>query len=120
MDLEEVKISRKKPVYAVSPALRKYLRHYQRDARMPISYKHLLDFYETLPVMDKNGRDTLWETPIYPPHIQENLYNGLKTIYAQLKASGNTSIVVHKYIDRLEYCPIDNPHLLRMRYGKST
>ena len=65
--MEDVRISRKKPVYGVSPALRKYLRHYEREARMPISYKHLLDFYETLPVMDKNGRDTLWETPIYPP-----------------------------------------------------
>src|SRR5690606_11172817 len=76
--MEDIKISRKKPVYAVTPALRKYLRHYERDARMPIDYEDLLDFYETLPVMDKNGRDTLWETPIYPPHIQENLYDGLK------------------------------------------
>src|SRR3546814_10263754 len=100
--MEDVKISRKKPVYAVTPALRKYLRHYEREARMPIDYDDLLDFYETLPVMDKNGRDTLWETPIYPPHVQGNLYNGLKIIYAELKASGNTRIVEHKYIDRSE------------------
>ncbi|HWK56867.1 MAG TPA: hypothetical protein VNQ80_06005 [Parapedobacter sp.] len=113
--MEEVKISRKKPVYAVSPALRKYLRHYEREARMPISYEHLLDFYETLPVMDKHGRDTLWETPIYPPHVQESLYNGLKIIYAELKASGNTRIVEHKYIDRVEYCAFGNTHPFRIR-----
>jgi len=113
--MEDVKISRKKPVYAVTPALRKYLRHYERDARMPIDYEDLLDFYETLPVMDKNGRDTLWETPIYPPHIQENLYDGLKIIYAELKASGNTRIVEHKYIDRVEYCAFGNTHPFRIR-----
>lgn len=113
--MEDVKISRKKPVYAVSAALRKYLRHYEREARMPIGYEQLLDFYETVPVMDKHGRDTLWETPIYPPHIQENLYNGLKIIYAELKASGNTRIVEHKYIDRVEYCAFGNTHPFRIR-----
>ena len=113
--MDDVKISRKKPVYAVSPALRKYLRHYEREARMPIGYDDLLEFYETLPVMDKNGRDTLWETPLYPPHVQENLYNGLKIIYAELKASGNTRIVEHKYIDRVEYCAFGNTHPFRIR-----
>ncbi|MEC3879410.1 hypothetical protein [Parapedobacter sp. 10938] len=115
MHMEDVKISRKKPVYAVTPSLRKYLRHYEREARMPIGYDHLLDFYETLPVIDKHGRDTLWETPIYPPHVQENLYNGLKIIYAELKASGNTRIVEHKYIDRVEYCAFGNTHPFRIR-----
>lgn len=99
----------------VTPALRKYLRHYEREARMPIDYTDLLDFYETSPVIDKHGRDTLWETPIYPPHIQENLYNGLKTIYAELKASGNTRVVEHKYIDRVEYCAFGNTHPFRIR-----
>src|SRR5690606_1814353 len=113
--MEDVKISRKKPVYPVSQALRKYLRHYERDARMPISYEHLLDFYETLPVMDKNGKDTLWETPLYPPHVQESLYNGLKIIYAKLTDSGNTRIVEHKYIDRVEYCEFANRHPFRIR-----
>ncbi|WP_262246474.1 hypothetical protein [Parapedobacter soli] len=113
--MEDVKISRKKPVYGVSPALRKYLRHYEREARMPIGYEDLLDFYESSPVMDKNGRDTLWETPVYPPHVQENLYNGLKIIYAELKASGNTRIVEHKYIDRVEYCAFGNTHPFRVR-----
>lgn len=113
--MEDVKISRKKPVYAVSAALRKYLRHYEREARMPICYEDLLDFYETSPVMDKHGRDTLWETPLYPPHTQEHLYNGLKTIYAELKASGNTRVVEHKYIDRIEYCAFGNTHPFRIR-----
>src|SRR5690606_33335524 len=113
MKMGDVRISRKKPVYPVSHALQKYLRAYQRDARMPIGYASLRDFYETVPVIDKHGRDTLWETPIYPPHIQENLYNGLKIIYAELKASGNTRIVQHKYIDRVEFCAFGNSQPFR-------
>jgi len=115
MESEEVKIFRKKPVYPVTAALQKYLRAYQRDARMPIGYRELMDFYETVPVIDKHGKDTLWETPLYPAHVQEYLYSGLKIIYAQLKASGNTRIVEHKYIDRIEYCAFGNTHPFRIR-----
>lgn len=115
MEMDEVKITKKKPIYPVTPGLQKYLRTYQRDARMPIRYSDLMEFYETLPVIDKNGIDTLWETPMYPPHLQENLYHGLKIIYAKLKASGNTRIVEHKYIDRVEYCAFGNSHPFRIR-----
>jgi len=115
MDTDEVRISRKKPTYPVTPALQKYLRTYQRDARMPIAYSDLLEFYETAPVIDKHGKDTLWETPVYPPHVQETLYNGLKIIYAELKASGNIRVVEHKYIDRVEYCSFGNTHPFRIR-----
>lgn len=115
MGVDDVKISRKKPIFPVAPALRKYLRTYQRDARLPISYMDMLDFYETVPVLDKDGVDTLWETPLYPPHLQEVIYSGLKIIYANLKASGNTRIVEHKYIDRVEYCAFGNTHPFRVR-----
>lgn len=115
MGIGDVKISRKKPIFPVPPTLRKYLRVYQRDARLPISYMDMLDFYETVPVLDKNGVDTLWETPLYPPHVQEVIYDGLKIIYANLKASGNTRIVEHKYIDSVEYCAFGNTHPFRVR-----
>src|SRR5690606_34728438 len=39
----------------------------------------------------------------------------LKIIYAELKASGNTRIVEHKYIDRVEYCAFGNTHPFRIR-----
>lgn len=115
METADVKISRKKPIYPVTAALQKYLRNYQRDARMPISYNDLMNFHETVPVLDKYGKDTLWEIPLYPPHVQEQLYQGLKIIYAVLKASGNTRIVEHKYIDRVEYCAFGNTHPFRVR-----
>jgi hypothetical protein len=115
-DMEaDVKISRKKPVYTVSPSLQKYLKKYQRDARLPLQYSDLLDFTESVPVIDKKGMDTLWEIPLYLPSIQDQLYDKLKQVYALLKASGNVRIVEHKTIDRVEYCGFGNTHPFRIR-----
>lgn len=115
MELDDVKISRKKPIYPVGVGLSKYLKMYQRDAKLSISYFDLLCFQETIPVLDKNGNDTFWETPLYPPYMVEQLYEGLKVVYAQLKASGNTRIVQHKIIDRIEYCAFGNTRPFRIR-----
>ncbi|WP_172389474.1 hypothetical protein [Sphingobacterium shayense] len=114
-EMEDVRISRKKPIYPVAAGLTKYLRIYQRDARLPVCYRDLLTFTETVPVMDKYGNDTFWETPLYPPHLQDQLYEGLKVVYAVLKASGNTRIVEHKIIDRIEYCAFGNTKPFRVR-----
>jgi hypothetical protein len=115
MDNSDVKISRKKPIYPVSVELRKYLRSYQREARLPVGYNDLLNFYESFPVIDKNGKDTLWQSPLYPPYDIERLHNGLKRAYAMLKASGNLRIVEHKYIDKIEYCTFGNSNPFRVK-----
>src|SRR5690606_30707527 len=115
MGIDDVKISRKKPIYPVGTGLSKYLRIYQRDAKLPLSYRDLLEFVETVPVMDKNGNDTFWETPLYPPHLQGQLYDRLRVVYAKLKASGNIRIVEHKIIDRVEYCAFGNTKPFRVR-----
>jgi len=115
MEIEDVIISRKKPIFPVGSGLQKYLKSYQRDGKFPIAYKDLLNFDETVPVMDKFGNDTLWETPLYPPYVQDQLYDGLKIIYAKLKASGNTRIVQHKIIDRIEFCAFGNTRPFRIR-----
>ena len=115
METDEIRISRKKPIFPVGANLQKYLRTYQRDARLPIGYHDLLNFYETVPVLDKHGKDTLWESPLYPPHETEQIHAGLKKIYANLKASGNLRIVEHKYIDRIDYCTFGNTHPFRIR-----
>eukprot|EP01132_Coremiostelium_polycephalum_P019600 gene19600-23303_t len=115
METSDVKIALKKPIFPVSPALQKYLRTYQREARLPISYEDLLLFNESYPIMDKYGKDSLWEGPIYANDRIEELHNGLKIIYANLKASGNLRIVQHKYIDKIEYCTFGNTHPFRIR-----
>jgi hypothetical protein len=115
MEAEDVKISRKKPIFPVGTGLSKYLKMYQRDSKLPLSYFDLLNFTETVPVMDKFGSDTFWEIPLYPPYVQDHLYDALKIVYAKLKASGNTRIVEHKIIDRIEYCAFGNTKPFRVR-----
>lgn len=115
MEATDVRISRKKPIYPVSAALQKYLKSYQRDSKLPITYNDLLVFDESYPIMDKNGKDSLWEGPIYAADRITTIHNGLKVIYANLKASGNLRIVEHKYIDKIEYCTFGNTHPFRIR-----
>lgn len=115
MKIEDVKISRKKPVFPVGAGLLKYLKMYQRDSRLPIAYADLLNFDETVPVIDKNGVDTYWEIPLYPQHVQDHLYEQLKIVYAELKASGNTRIVQHKVIERIEFCAFGNTRPFRIK-----
>lgn len=115
MEPTDVRISRKKPIYPVSAALQKYLKSYQRDSKLPITYNDLLVFDESYPIMDKHGKDSLWEGPIYAADRIDPIHNGLKVIYANLKASGNLRIVQHKYIDKIEYCTFGNTNPFRIR-----
>jgi hypothetical protein len=115
METDDVKISRKKPIFPVSAELQKYLRSYERDAKFPITYKDLRDFTESFPIMDKDGNDTLWESPVYAQYQIEKIHEGLKEIYAKLKASGNLRIVEHKYVERIEYCTFGNTHPFRIK-----
>lgn len=108
-------ISKKKPLFPVSTSLKKYLRKYQREARLPVGYADLLNFTETVPVLDKNGQDTLWETPLYSETDIKRIHQGLKIAYAILKASGNIRIIEHKYIDSIDYCTFGNTHPFRIR-----
>lgn len=115
MEADDIKILRKKPIFPVSQALQKYLKTYQRESKLPIAYNDLLMYNEAYPIMDKLGKDSLWEAPIYSDSQTTDLHNGLKVVYAKLKASGNLRIVEHKYIDRIEYCTFGNTHPFRIR-----
>jgi hypothetical protein len=115
MDLNDVNIALKKPIFPVSAALQRYLKFYEREAKLPITYDDLMQFDESFPIMDKDGKDSLWQGPIYASGQIEALHNGLKVVYANLKASGNLRIVQHKYIDKIEYCSFGNTHPFRVR-----
>ncbi len=115
MENGAITISHKKPIIPVSADLRKYLRTYQRETRLPVGYRELLDFKESFPVIDKFGKDTLWESPLYADIDLERIHAGLKKAYALLKASGNLRIVEHKYIERIDYCTFGNSHPFRVK-----
>lgn len=115
MQAGNIRISKRKPIFKVSDNLCRYLHHYQRDAKLPIGYEDLMNFTESFPILDKDGKDTLWERPIYAQSQIEELHNGLKVIYAALKASGNLRIVEHKYIESIDYCTFGNTHPFRIK-----
>jgi hypothetical protein len=112
-------ISRKKIIYTINPALRRYLHVYQREKRLPVSYNQLRDFLETIPVIDSRGKDTLWESVLYPQEIQNEINNGLKKTYAMLKAGGDEKVQRHLYIERIDFCTFGNTHPFRIKIVNS-
>ena len=105
----------KKPSYPVSKALRGYLLLTHRETGACLSYHDLLHASSTVPLFDKQGVDTLWETLIYHDADQKFIYDCLRKGYAQLKVGGDVSAIEHLYVDRVDYCLYANTHPLRVR-----
>lgn len=111
--------TKKKPMYPVCDALRSYLRRYNREFELPVSYSRLLEWVEAMPLYGPNGEDTLWQTVIYRPEIWRRLNKHLTGIYALLKTEGDTSFVDHLYVDRVDYCTFGNSNPFRIRVVNS-
>ncbi|MGE9293017.1 MAG: hypothetical protein ACQKBW_05340 [Puniceicoccales bacterium] len=108
-------ISRKKPHYPISRDFRSYLRQYNRECELPVEYKDLMQFRQGVPLTDRNGKDTLWETVFYEPLDFRRINEGLIRIYAILKAAGNTGVMEHLVIDRIDFCIFGNSCPFRIR-----
>ena len=108
-------ISKKKKIYPVSSHLRAYLQDQDREVDLTITYKDLLRFNDSIPLYDKFGIDTLWETVFYPQDDMQSVHLSLKKIYSQLKAHGDLTIMEHLYIDRIDLCVYGNTKPFRVR-----
>jgi hypothetical protein len=108
-------ITRKKVPFRVNLSLRKYLIKYGRDHSLPIQYNDLMRFDNTVPLYDKRGIDTLWETVFYPQHEEVQVFDALKNIYAYLKVNGDISVIQHLSIDRVDLCSYGNTMPFRIR-----
>jgi hypothetical protein len=108
-------ISRKKPIYPVNTALRQYLARTQREVPLPVSYADLARFTHTLPLLDRHGRDTLWETAVYDPATTKELAAGLARIYAALRTGGDMASMGHLHVERIDYCVFGNTKPFRIR-----
>ena len=112
---ESNKPSRKKPMFPVNRALRSYLKQQGREVKLPVSYNDLLHYTYSVPLKDKNDKDTLWEKTIYDNHNWEYIREGLIKIYAILKTEGDLSFVSHLDVSRVDYCTFGNSHPFRIR-----
>ncbi|MBC8110951.1 MAG: hypothetical protein H7Y04_07830, partial [Verrucomicrobia bacterium] len=108
-------ISKKKPYFPISEELRQYLFKYERNTTLPVNYTDLNRFSDAFPLLDKNGKDTLWETVVYPQYGLEDLFHNLRIVYAILKTNGDMSVMEHVYVDRIDYCTFGNSKPFRIR-----
>jgi hypothetical protein len=108
-------ISKKKIPFKIKKPLRKYLISYLREFKMPLSYNDLTRFDNTIPLYDAKDIDTLWVTVFYPQDDMNHIYEGLKKIYAILKANGDMSVMRHLFIDRIDLCVYGNTKPFRVR-----
>ena len=105
----------KKPSYPIGDDLRGYLRKYRRERELPVTYEQLRHFHEAIPLMDAAGRNTLWESVVYPATEMNALNEGLKRIYALLRVDGDASVMQHLFIDRVDFCSFGNSTPFRIR-----
>jgi hypothetical protein len=107
--------TRKKPNFPVSGGLRGYLGRYKRERELPVTYEQLRAFHEVIPLVDADGKPTLWDTVIYPAEEMSALNEALKQIYALLKVDGDFSVIPHLYVDRVDFCTFGNSTPFRIR-----
>jgi hypothetical protein len=111
--------TRRKPSYPISRRLSAYLARFRRELEIPVTYARLEGFRESVPLADADGRDTLWESVIYPRSEMDGLKLDLKYVYALLKVHGDLSVVDHLYIDRIDFCSFGNSLPFRIRVVNS-
>ncbi|HCL83596.1 MAG TPA: hypothetical protein DIC22_06450 [Chitinophagaceae bacterium] len=109
------KPSRKKPIYPVSEGLRHYLQLHGREVKLPVSYADLLHVAYSVPLKDKNGKDSLWETVSYDMQHWQYIREGLVKMYAILKTEGDLSFSKHLDVARVDFCSFANSSPFRIR-----
>lgn len=112
---DSVKPSRKKPMFPVGEALRAFLKHHGREVKLPVAYRDLQRFTYSVPLKDKVGNDTLWETVVYDKREWDFIREGLVGIYAILKTEGDMSYAKHLDVARIDYCAFGNSQPFRIR-----
>ncbi|RYE37357.1 MAG: hypothetical protein EOP48_28880, partial [Sphingobacteriales bacterium] len=115
MQQETYKPSRKKPFFPVNKELRNYLKTHGREVALPISYNDLLRISYSVPLKDKQGRDTLWEKALYDMKEWEYLRESLINLYAILKTEGDYTFTKHLDVARIDYCTFGNSNPFRIR-----
>lgn len=111
-------ISKKKIIYPISDKLRVYLRDQERETEA-LAYDDLTRYTSSIPLYDKNGKDTLWETVLYAQSEVEHVHKDLKMVYSNLKSDGQIKVIDHLFIDRVDICPFGNTKPFRIRIVNS-
>ncbi len=95
--------------------LRQYLVTHGREIKLPAAYNDLLRFTYSIPLKDKFGKNTLWETVSYDMRESQWLRDSLVKIYAVLKTEGDLSFINHLDVARIDFCSFGNSQPFRIR-----
>lgn len=109
------KPSRKKKFFPINAELRQYLKTHGRETALPVTYNDLLQIAYAVPILDKAGKDTLWEKALYEKKHWDRIKKGLINLYAILKTEGDYTFTKHLDVARVDYCTFGNSHPFRIR-----
>ncbi len=107
--------SKKKKAIPPTKELLNYLEEHGRLDKMPIQYSDMLRYMASVPLLDTQGNDTLWETVYYDQSEGDEVHNALCEIYALLKTEGDLKVIEHLSVARIDYCTFGNTKPFRIR-----
>jgi len=113
--MEEKLMSKKKPVYPINQKLHDFLKKYNRDIKISVSYDDLLRFTGGVNLYDQQDNDTLWISVYYAEHEREEIMDSLKRVYAVLHSDGNEQILPFLEVASIDYCSFGNSKPFRIK-----
>ncbi len=107
--------SRKKTSYQVNDEFGSYLQKHNRNVKLPLEYSEMLRFVNVIPLLDSSGNDTFWKTAFYSESDMVDINRSLTKIYALLKTDGDTQVLEHLQVARIDFCEFGNSKPFRVR-----
>ena len=99
-------IEHKKPFYKIKAPLREHLKQYSRLEELPITYDDLSRYEDLMPIMDDNGKNTLWYSVLYRKDEISYFQQALVRIYQLLIADGDE--IPYLKIESIDFCSFGN------------
>ena len=109
-----IEITRRKEFIPISDELASYLDRFGRMYSLPATYQDLRGFRERYPLFDRNGQPTHWDSVLFQPELQAELFPKLTSIYSLLK-TGDLHAVPHLFVERVDFCEFGNSQPFRVR-----
>lgn len=109
------KPSKKKQPFPLSRGFTDYLDKYGRVVSLPLQYEDMHRYMASVPLLDSEGEDTLWETIFFDQKDAEEINDALCKIYALLNTEGDMSVLEHLTVARIDFCTFGNTKPYRIR-----
>ncbi|MDR4891156.1 MULTISPECIES: hypothetical protein [unclassified Chryseobacterium] len=113
--MKDVKIAFRKPIFPVSEALQQYLEKYNRTTKIRFLYEDLLRFSDSVSILDKDGKDTLWLGVLYSEYEFKEIEANLNKIYTLLHSDGDIATLPYLKVDTIDFCTFGNSKPFRIR-----